>query len=209
MTCEMKKVSKDLQENYLDNWRYIIAIKPFLQENGYNGTVVYYLDGHKEYYNNRCKFVLERLADIFHTTPEKAKERAIGMFGHGAKRKPPLVFSKGFCLVQLKCRDVNRKNDSTLCYVVLQYIKNVEDGSKGSSLILFHKKAPSMEVRQLKKSVCRQIRMARAVQEQIDLEQRYQDNNNRIAAKRLSADDWSPQMSKEELQQLLEAEDEE
>lgn len=141
-------------------WDQVALLEPIYQENGKNGCRVHYQDGSYDDVANRCELVLSRYARYHHTTISFVRELSEQCPLYKRKRKYSMVFSKDSCVVPLKCREA-RKNESTLCYVVLQKLWHYTPLRNGNTLLLLHNEHKGVEVLQRIQTVETQFYNAR------------------------------------------------
>ena len=143
--------------NYLEHWRFILAIVPHYRSATESVTRVYYVDGTMEEYPCRCEVIVKHLATLFRTSLPVARKRASHFLGRNRSRKVPLVLYDGFCLVPFKYREKIRHNDSTVGYAVSQYVDSTVPFPDGGCRILFKKTWCTLLVRQNKITVDAQL----------------------------------------------------
>lgn len=179
--------------NYVTCWRYLIAIIPVYKEDSKNATEVYYLDGKKETYDCRCETIAEHLARKFHTSTELIRSQS-GLLlteadsdKRGEKCRVPLVLQDRFCLVPIKFREKKKHNDSTIGYIVLQYVDRVVDLPDGGSRILFYISTWAPATLQRRKTVESQLQRAWTLQKWFGEEIQDWEKDNSSAKDRLTS----------------------
>ena len=158
----------------LRNKTKIAAIIPYQKPDGENGAAVLFTNGaHTPFPGRRCKWVAEQIAGYHSTTVDEASQKSSSILGDGALKKPPLWFSPGLCLIQVKFAIENSRYQSTIGYIVVQKILIVNEHEDGS-IIKMHGKCPDIISCQKKRSIEIQRSLARRL---IEVHYRYRQRH--------------------------------
>lgn len=146
---------------YLSRWRKILYLKPYYRAGQASGTIVCYEDGSQEKLPHGCRQVVMMLAKKFFITVELAHSRSEMWLGGTPRRKLPLVLHEQFCLVPIKFREENQRNDGTLGYIVLHKFRSVSQHPVNGSYLQFRKMERQEHIPQNYATVHKQIDLAR------------------------------------------------
>lgn len=161
---------------YVLYWPYIMAMVPFYDEQNYDCTMVYYVNGIERSYPCSCEQVLEDLARVFRTSLDvlRARTEVVADKGRWRKmRKFPIAFIVDFVMVPVKCRRECQRNTGTLGYVVYHYVERIERTASGQCRICFKDAQLQLDIKQQYRGVQYQMELAEHMNQLTRVEAEY------------------------------------